>query len=122
MAKKTLTSRIQEVLAKEISFTTLARRVEEALNAQIPGTPRLGARVMYVALPGTGRKSLNVLSPRAKQVMAYINRNRRASSGALQVALSVNRNVIAGAIHELKQAGFVRADQVGSLAAAGRRK
>lgn len=88
----------------------LVRRIEQLLNTDIPGTPRIGGRVMYVALPGSGSKSKNALSPRAKQVLAYLNRNRRGTAKALQAALRVNRNVIAGAMHELKQAGFVRSE------------
>jgi DNA segregation ATPase FtsK/SpoIIIE-like protein len=89
----------------------LIKGIEELLNTEIPGTPRIGGRVMYVALPGTGSKSKDVLSPRAQQVMAFLARNRKASSQALQKALKVNRNVIAGAVHELKQAKFVRSER-----------
>lgn len=94
----------------------LMQRFEAFLNQEVPGTPRVprtGGRVMYVALPGTGRKSQNVLSNRAKQVLGAINRRRRATAAALQDTLKVNRNVIAGAIHELKQAQFVHAIPVG---------
>ncbi len=102
-------------------------KLEVMLNTDIPGTPKMslragaqgggvGGRVMYVALPGTGSKSKNALSPRAKQVLGQINRQRRATAAALQEALEVNRNVIAGAVHELKQAGLVGTE---ALAAAG---
>lgn len=102
----------------------IIQSIEEILNAEIPWTPRisqvrrtpegkLAGRVMYVALPGSPKKSQNVLSHRAQQVLATINRQRKATSAALQDALTVNRNVIAGAIHELKQARFVKVVPVG---------
>jgi hypothetical protein len=101
----------------------IIQAIESVLNAEIPGTPRISqvrrtsagltGRVMYVALPGSGRKSKNVLSRRAQQVLATINRLRKATSAAIQEALEVNRNVIAGAVHELKQAKFVKAVPVG---------
>lgn len=92
--------------------------IEKVLNAPIPGTPNISSihrnaegnlqgRVMYVALPGSKRKSLNVLSHRAQQVMGQVNRTGRTTAAALMDALEVNRNVIAGAVHELKQAGFL---------------
>lgn len=103
--------------------TRIIKAIESVLNSEIPGTPRisqmrqtpdgLAGRVMYVALPGSGNKSKNVLSRRAQQVLASINRQRKATSAAIQEALDVNRNVIAGAIHELKQARFVKAVPVG---------
>jgi hypothetical protein len=93
--------------------------IEKVLNEPIPGTPnisglrrnadglQLQGRVMYVALPGSKRKSQNVLSRRAQQVLGQVNRTGRATAAALMDALEVNRNVIAGAVHELKQAGFL---------------
>lgn len=115
MANKTLVKRIEEVLHQEISMADLAARVERVMNAEIPGTPRLtgrrlGSRVMYVALPGRGKAKTN-LSVRAAQVMKFLERNTRATSKSLQVALRVNRNVIAGAVHELKQAGVIRTEE-----------
>lgn len=106
----------------------IIQAIEDVLNAEIPGTPRisqvrlskggsLSGRVMYVALPGSGKKSQNVLSHRAQQVLATINRQRKATSAALQDALEVNRNVIAGAIHELKQAKFVSVQRVPNVSA-----
>ncbi len=85
----------------------IIRSIEAVLNQQIPGTPRVSHRVLYVALPGGGSKSRNALSSRAKQVLGILNRRRKVTSAALQQALKVNRNVIAGAIHELRQARFV---------------
>jgi predicted HTH transcriptional regulator len=96
----------------------IIQAIESVLNREIPGTPRLSGttsgRVLYVALPGSGNKSKNVLSQRAQQVLATIGRQRKATSAALQKALDVNRNVIAGAIHELKQAKFVKAVPAGA--------
>jgi hypothetical protein len=113
--RKKLAQTIHDVLMSDVSINRVARGVERLMNTEIPGTPRLtgrgiGGRVMYVALPGRG-KAKTQLSARAKQVMAFIERNSRmATSAALQGALRVNRNVIAGAIHELKQAGVIRTE------------
>ncbi len=114
----------QRNAASGLDVKKIVRGIEELLNAEIPGTPRISqvrlskggaisGRVMYVALPGSGNKSKNVLSRRAQQVLAAINRQRKATSAALQESLDVNRNVIAGAIHELKQAKFVKAMPAG---------
>lgn len=103
LAKRAITKKdLQEFFSK----------VEQALNTPIPGTPKMPGRVLYVAIPGTGKKSRNVLSRRATQVLIQIERKRRVSSKQLQAALRVNRNVIAGAIHELKQEGFIRSEPV----------
>lgn len=75
-----------------------------------------GARVFYVGIPGRAQIKKE-LSARAGQVMAFIDRNRKASSAALQAALKVNRNVIAGAVHELKKAGVVRVEAFGPTVA-----
>lgn len=99
--------------------------IEKVLNEPIPGTPNISGvrrnaagnfqgRVMYVALPGSKRKSQNVLSRRAQQVMGQINRTGRTTAAALMDALEVNRNVIAGAVHELKQAGFLATEALTS--------
>ena len=61
-------------------------------------------RVIYQYVAGAERKGL---SKRAIQVLTFMSKNRVASSRALQYALKVNRNVIAGAIHELKQANCI---------------
>lgn len=84
--------------------------LEAMLNSPIPHTPAMPGRVLYVAIPGSGRgkKTRGVLSRRATQVLIQIERKRRVSSKGLQSALRVNRNVIAGAVHELKKAGFVK--------------
>jgi hypothetical protein len=98
---------------KRTDIDRIVKAIEASLNAEIPGTPRItgrvvGGRVMYVALPGKG-KNREALSRRAGQVLAAIARKKEATSKALQGALRVNRNVIAGAIHELKQAKLVKA-------------
>ena len=103
---------------QRIHVQRIIQGIEELLNKEIPGTPQLkmttrGGRVMYVALPGSGRKSKNVLSRRAQQVLGAINRQRRATAGALQKTLDVNRNVIAGAVHELKRQHFIQAVPAG---------
>lgn len=117
MAKNTVDSGLLDTIRKQV------HKLEILLNTDIPGTPKMSlragakgggfqGRVMYVALPGTGSKNKNVVSPRAKQVLGQIARSKRATAAALQEALDVNRNVIAGAIHELKQAGLVAAQAV----------
>jgi hypothetical protein len=105
--------------------------IEKVLNEPIPGTPNISGirrnaegnlqgRVMYVALPGSKRKSQNVLSHRAQQVMGLVNRTGRTTAAALMEALEVNRNVIAGAVHELKQAGFLASKAVVGEVGGGR--
>jgi predicted HTH transcriptional regulator len=97
---------------KRSDIDRIVKAIEASLNAEIPGTPRItgrvGGRVMYVALPGKG-KNRDALSRRAGQVLTAIARKKEATSKALQGVLQVNRNVIAGAIHELKQAKLVKA-------------
>jgi hypothetical protein len=83
--------------------------IEQVLNAEIPGTPRIGGRVRYVALPGKGRNRAN-LSRRANQAYQVIARRKGgATTKAIQSALRVTRNSVAGAVHELKQLNIVRA-------------
>lgn len=89
------------------------RGTEKVMNRPIPGT---GARVMYVAIPGKG-KNREELTARAQEVLGFLNQagNRhRATAADLVKGLKVNRNVIAGAIHELKQAGFVTSEAIES--------
>lgn len=91
----------------------IVRAFERLLKDESSGTPRVrhaGRRVAYVAQPGSASKKRQGLTPRAKQVFGYLARHRRATAVALQKALRVNRNVIAGAVHELKQVGFVRSE------------
>jgi hypothetical protein len=120
-------------MSRETKIRRMLAMIEKVLNEPIPGTPnisglrrstdglQLQGRVMYVALPGSKRKSQNVLSHRAQQVLGQVNRQGRATAAALMDALEVNRNVIAGAVHELKQAGFLASQPatVGSESAAG---
>lgn len=92
----------------------LVRMIESMLNREIPGTPKIGGRVMYLPLPGTGSKARHVLSPRAQQVFSFlIKLGKPASSADLQKGLRVNRNVIAGAVHELKAKRALKRVQVG---------
>lgn len=106
--------------SRDSKIRKITQMIEEVLNTPIPGTPNISGvkktaagyqgRVMYVALPGSSRKSQNALSHRAQQVFGHVKRNGRASAKALMVALEVNRNVIAGAVHELKQAGILASE------------
>jgi hypothetical protein len=93
----------QKTMSKT-QIKNLAKRIEEFLNAEIPGTT--GPRVVYVAVPGSGTADL---PRRARQVLAYLRKHQRSSSKALQAGLRVNRNVIAGALHSLRQAHAIRA-------------
>lgn len=90
----------------------LLAQLETLLNTEIPNTPRIsgraiGGRVMYVPLPGKKRIRTE-LSKRAAQVLDLIERNHAATSAQIQATLHVNRNVVAGAIHELKQFKLVK--------------
>lgn len=101
-------------MSRETRIRRILALIEKTLNEPIPGTPNISrkrggnpqGRVMYVALPGSKKKT-QMLSHRAQQVMGQINRKGRITAAALMSALEVNRNVIAGAVHELKQAGFL---------------
>jgi hypothetical protein len=84
------------------------RGFERTMNKPIPGT---GGRVMYIALPGRG-KNRKELSARADEVLTFLTSHKNTTSAALQKGLKVNRNVIAGAIHELKQSGFVQSQRI----------
>jgi len=106
-------------MAKALNNATVARMIrvevrkalrhtERTMNKPIPGT---GGRVMYVAVPGQGRNRAEV-SRRAGQVMAFLAKQQAATSAAIQRSLRVNRNVVAGAIHELKRAKLVRSEPV----------
>lgn len=120
--RKNLIKQIEEILLTEIPLDSVARSIERVMNTEIPGTPRItgrapGSRVMYVAMPGRG-KNREALSARAQQVYSFLMRNRKGSSAALQSALGVNRNVISGAIHELKTKGLVKPEVFGGRAPA----
>lgn len=106
---KALVKRIEEILNAEIS---LGPRPRLAAQASQPPNPAGGSRTMYVPLPGTGSRFK--LSPRAQQVYSFLTRNRKASPGALQAGLKVNRNVIAGAVHELKRKHAIRVERSAS--------
>lgn len=87
---------------------SVVRAVERALNTEIPG---LGPRVRYVVLPGRGihRRKLN---RRAREVLRAIRAQRGATSAELQRLLKVNRNVVAGAVHRLRQARAIKSETV----------
>lgn len=99
---------------------SVLERTETRMNAEIPHT---GARVVYVAMPGKGR-TRKAISDRARQVFAFLQQQRQASAQALQKALNVNRNVIAGAVYELRSVGLVKSQRIagpaGMLSAAGK--
>lgn len=100
---KTMTERLK----------SLVLQIEQILNTEIPGTGQIGARqTMYVPLPGTGSKARHILSPRAQQVFSYLMQHKDGVSSAdLMKDLRVNRNVIAGAVHELKAKGVMRSER-----------
>lgn len=94
----------------------LVAKMEVLMNAEIPNTPRItgrgiGGRVMYVPLPGQKRIRAT-LSARAAQVLDAIERQNANTSAQIQATLKVNRNVVAGAIHELKQFKLVRPKRI----------
>lgn len=93
----------------QVEVRKALRSFERTMNRPIPGTGT--GRVMYVAVPGRGRNRKE-LTARAQEVLDFIATHKNATSAALQKGLKVNRNVIAGAIHELKQAGFVEATAI----------
>jgi hypothetical protein len=72
----------------------------------------IGGRVMYVALAGS-KRAREALSARAAEVLGAVEKARQATSADLQRLLKVNRNVIAGAVHELKQAALLRSEMIG---------
>lgn len=104
MAKKNAKDN-QLVRMIRVEVRKALRGVERTMNRPIPGTG--AGRVMYVAVPGRG-KNRKELTARASEVLSFLNKKHKATSAALQKGLKVNRNVIAGAIHELKEAGFVK--------------
>lgn len=111
-----LVKQIREILTQEIDLSRMARGFERMMNTEIPGTPRISgrrrsARVLYVALPGRGKAKTN-LTKRTSEVWKFVRKQGKTSALALQESLEVNRNVIAGAIHELKQAGLIKVEQV----------
>lgn len=97
----------------------IVQAIEQVLNQEIPGTPRLtgrhqatgGRRVLYVALGGSA-KAREALSQRAGQVHTFLARKRKATAAAIMSALRVNRNVVAGAVHELKKAKLIRSEEM----------
>lgn len=90
----------------------LVKMIEEILNKEIPGTPRIGGRVTYVPLPGTGSKARHILSPRAQQVFSLLKKLGKGTSTEIQKGLKVNRNVVAGAVHELKSKRAIKTERL----------
>lgn len=95
----------------------LAKQIASLLTTEIPGTPHIGVpgpfsrmgRVQYRRMRG----SVKDLSRRAQQVVAALDKHGgRGTSADLQKWLKVNRNVIAGALHELRQAELITAERV----------
>lgn len=73
----------------------------------------IGGRVMYVAQAGS-KRAREALSARAAEVLGAVEKASKATSADLQRRLKVNRNVIAGAVHELKQAALLRSEGIGN--------
>lgn len=73
---------------------------------------------MYVPLPGSQR-SRAALSVRAAEVLKAIERNHAVTSAQIQTTLNVNRNVVAGAIHELKQFKLVKPQPIDEMVMVG---
>lgn len=96
-------------------MSTKARKVlnklEAILNAEIPGTPRLGGRVTYVAIPGRGANRKR-LTRRAAQVLAYVEKRRKATAADIMRAVRINRNALAGATHRLRSLGLLRSQRL----------
>ena len=136
--KKNLMSNIERILSTDIPGTPklhlrkAARDISALLQAEIPGTPSRDAilkaieaalladvstpavtfgRVQYRRLRG----SVKGLSDRAQQVIAALDKHEGVgTSKDLQAWLKVNRNVIAGALHELRQAHLIRSEELGA--------
>jgi hypothetical protein len=94
-----------------ISTEKLLKAIEAAITADIPGTPQLGlaraGRVQYRRMRG----SVKSLSVRARQVIEALDKHKGVGTARdLQAWLKVNRNVIAGALHELRQAQMIRSE------------
>lgn len=96
----------------ETELKRLLRRIEQLMNKPIPGTPVIGGRVRYVPLP-SGKRAQAQLTARAAQVLAFLQRKQAATADAVCKALEVNRNVVAGAMHELRQAKLVKSERIG---------
>lgn len=138
--RKSLVKLIQDILATEIPVAGIARKVERIMRQEVPGSTRMlrraeqimnteipgtGSRVLYVAMPGRG-KTRKAISSRATEVLTYLRKQRKATAADLMKALDVNRNVIAGAVYELRQAGLIKSQATGvlveSAAGSGRKR
>jgi hypothetical protein len=105
----------------------VARQIADLLTREIPGTEHIGVRavarsdaakafsaagrVEYTRLKG----SVKNLSARAQQVIETLDRHKgHGTSADLQKWMKVNRNVIAGALHELRQHRLIRSNRIGA--------
>lgn len=97
----------------------LARQIMKILETEVPYTPKVGkplrtqamaaGRVEYVRLRG----SIKDLSARASQLIQALDKHKGVGTASDMMGwLKVNRNVIAGALHELKQAGLIRSKRI----------
>lgn len=117
-----LTSLVEQMLAvlqKEAQRAPKHRPRGESAGEAAPQVSRthagatrapIGPQVRY----RVGAKHPRDLSPRAEQVFDAIAARSREGATAAQLMqkLKVNRNVIAGAMHELRKVGAVRTEAV----------
>ncbi len=111
MNRKKLAQQIRELLKTEIPV--MAQRIEGYLNAEMP-FPRMTTRqVLYVRIPGSGtaKGQRRHVTPRAAQVLAYLQKKKKATAAELQKHLGINRNVVSGAIFELRRKRLVRSER-----------
>lgn len=88
------------------ALRTASKALEAVLNAQV--TP--GPRVLYVVVPGRG-VNRRTLTRRGQQFLAYIQkRGGKATAADLQRGLRVNRNVVSGAVFELRKKRIVKSE------------
>jgi predicted HTH transcriptional regulator len=107
MAKRLNNATVARMIRVEVRKAL--RQTERTMNQPIKGTGT--GRVLYVAIPGRGHNRVE-LTTRARQVLVFLARHQKVTSDAIQAQLRVNRNVVAGAIHELKQAKLVRSEPI----------
>lgn len=82
----------------------------EMTAAMARQAPPIPGRVFYTAVTNGSKRAVAALTPRAKQVYDYITKHRQPTAASLQTALKVNRNVIAGALHLLRQSKLVKSE------------
>lgn len=89
----------------------LIRKIERLLNAEVPGTPAIGGRVRYVALPGSGRKSRlsrTKVKGRPAEVLAVVRaENGRAEVGTICEKLGLSYKSASAALHQLRRMKLV---------------